>query len=193
MIRLATVADVPAILAIYGPYVETTTHTFEYEVPVLEEFTARFHAISADFPWLVWEEAGRILGYAYGSAPFERAAYQWCGEVSVYLAPEAQGRGIGRRLYEALEKILALQGYQVIYAIVTSENQASLAFHRALGYRTVAELPDCGVKFGRLLGVTYLEKRLKIGEIPSNAPEKFLSIVKNDRKMTKILDIFALS
>ena len=193
MIRLATVGDVPAILAVYGPYVEKTTHTFEYEVPSLTAFTERFQAITEEFPWLVWEEDGRVLGYAYGSAPFERAAYRWCGEVSVYLAPEAQGRGIGRRLYSALEQILAFQGYRVIYAIVTSENEVSLAFHRALGYRKTAELPGCGVKFGRWLGITYLEKRINIGETPSNMPEKFMSIVKDDRKIVKILDILSLS
>ena len=93
MIRLAAHADLPAILAIYAPYVENTTYTFEYDVPTLESFTARFDAITAQFPWLVWEDDGRVLGYAYGSAPFERAAYQWCAEVSIYLAPEIQGKG----------------------------------------------------------------------------------------------------
>lgn len=193
MIRLAAEADLPQILAIYGPFIETTTHTFEYAVPTLEEFTPRFRAITAQFPWLVWEEEGRVLGYTNGSAPYVRAAFSWCAEVSVYLAPEAQGRGVGRRLYTALEKLLVLQGYRVIYAIVTDENEGSLSFHKALGYREIARLPRCGVKFGRWCGVVYLEKRLEIGEIPSNLPESFLSIVNNDRKFAKILDILSLS
>lgn len=193
MIRLASSADVPQILAIYAPYIENTTHTFDCEVPTLEAFADRFRVISARFPWLVWEEEGHILGYAYGSAPFERAAFSWCAEVSVYLAPQAQRRGIGRRLYSALEQLLLLQGYQVIYAIVTDENLPSILFHEALGYRQVAALPGCGVKFGRLCGIVYLEKRLKTGEIPSIMPESFLSIVNNDRKIVKILDILSLS
>ena len=98
MIRIAMQADVAAMLAVYAPYVTDTTYSFEYTVPTLEVFTQRFISISEAFPWLVWEEDGKILGYAYGSLPFERAAYAWCGEVSIYLAPQAQGRGVGRRL-----------------------------------------------------------------------------------------------
>ena len=94
MIRLATHADLPAILSIYAPYVENTTYTFEYDIPTPESFAARFDAITAQFPWLVWEEGGKVLGYAYGSAPFERAAYRWCAEVSIYLTPVILGQGI---------------------------------------------------------------------------------------------------
>ena len=77
MLRIATPADIPAILEIYGPYVLSSTATFEYTVPTLEEFTSRFDTITAQYPWLVWEEAGKILGYAYASAPYTRAAYAW--------------------------------------------------------------------------------------------------------------------
>ena len=193
MIRLATEADIPQILAVYAPYVEHTTHTFEYCVPTQAAFRDRFCAITEKFPWLVWEEDGTVLGYAYGSTLFERTAYQWCAEVSIYLAPQIQGRGVGRRLYTALEQILFFQGYRVLQALVTQENEGSLGFHQALGYRAVAKLPACGVKFGRWLGVTYLEKRTEIGEIPSIPPVSFLSIVNNDRKFLKILDILSLS
>ena len=122
MIRIATEADVAAMLAIYAPYVENTTYTFEYTVPTTEEFIHRFREITQQFPWLVWEQDGVILGYAYGSLPFVRAAYAWAGEVSIYLAPEAQGRGIGRRLYTALEALMEHQGYRILYAIITEEN-----------------------------------------------------------------------
>ena len=147
MIRLATHADIPAILAIYAPYIQHTTYTFEYTVPTAEEFTARFDAITAQFPWLVWEEDGEVLGYAYGSAPFERAAYAWCSEVSIYLSPRIQGNGIGRQLYAVLEEILWRQGYRAIYALITSENTASLAFHARVGSRHSFECKDCGLKF----------------------------------------------
>ena len=141
MIRFATEADIPTILDIYGPYVLNTCYSFEYTVPNLEEFTQRFREITQQFPWLVWEENGKVLGYAYGSAPFSRAAYQWSAESSIYLAPQAQGKGIGRKLYEALEKIMKAQGYRKTYAIITTANEASLAFHKAVGFRFVANMP----------------------------------------------------
>ena len=169
-IRFAREADLPQILAIYAPYVETTTASFEYEAPTLAAFTQRFRAITAQFPWLVWEEDGAILGYAYGSAPFERAAYRWCAEPSIYLAPQAQGKGIGRRLYEALEDILQKQGYCLLYAIITDENEGSLAFHEALGYKRTAHFPRCGYKMGRWLGVVWMEKRLQDLPNPNDFP-----------------------
>ena len=101
-IRIATKTDLPRILQIYGPYVENTTYSFEYTVPSLEAFSRRFDEITAQFPWLVWEEDGVVAGYAYGSAPFHRAAYSWCAEVSIYLAPEFQGTGIGRKSFVIL-------------------------------------------------------------------------------------------
>lgn len=193
MIRIATTADLPAILAIYGPYVLNTTHSFEYTVPTMEAFTQRFADITRKFPWLVWEENGEVLGYAYGSAPFKRAAYAWCCEVSIYLKPEARGRGIGRKLYAALEAILQRQGYRLVYSLITSENTGSLAFHEKVGYETVAVLPGCGLKFGRWLGVIWMQKQMDSGEIPSNPPISWLSVVDNDRKLADILATLSLS
>mgnify|MGYP003304577829 CR=1 FL=1 len=102
MIRFAKETDIPAILNIYAPYIETSTATFEYDVPSGEEFLQRFREITAEFPWLVWEEQGKILGYAYACHPFQRTAYSWCAEPSIYLHPEAQGKGIGRKFFEFL-------------------------------------------------------------------------------------------
>lgn len=180
-IRMATEQDVAQILEIYAPYILGSAATFEYSVPTLEAFTRRFQTITQQFPWLVWEEDGKILGYAYGSAPFERAAFQWCAESSVYLHPDAQGKGIGKALYAQLEKLLTLQGYKKTYAIITTENEASLAFHRAVGYTHTAALPGCGFKFGRWYGVTWMEKPLDPVELPSCAPVPIGAIVKNDR------------
>ena len=193
MIRFATVADIPEILAIYGPYVEHTGYSFEYAVPTAKEMTRRFESYTEQFPWLVWEENGKVLGYAYGSAPFERAAYRWCAEVSVYLAPEIHGRGIGRQLYTALEALLWKQGYQVIYALITTENQASLAFHSSMGYGTVASFPDCGLKFGRWLGVVWMEKRRETVEYPQKFPVSWRAIVENHGNLPDNLDTFTLS
>jgi len=193
MIRIATAADVPQILEIYAPYILTTTHTFEYEVPSEAAFLARFRSITEQFPWLVWEEDGKILGYAYGSAPFERAAFRWVAEDSVYLRPEAAGRGIGKALCTALETILRYPGYRKIYAIITSENSHSLDFHRKLGYRDIAEFENCGFKFGRWLGVTWLDKELQSVELPSKFPDSWQAIMQDGQKIFDILGILSLS
>ena len=173
MIRTATVADVPAILDIYAPYILHSTATFEYDVPCLRSFTQRFLDITKQFPWLVWEEEGEILGYAYASAPYERAAFSWCAEPSVYLRPEARGRGIGKALYGELEDILKAQGYQVLYALITDENLTSIRFHESCGYTQKVLFSDCGYKFGRWLGLIWMEKRLKPVELPNRLPVPF--------------------
>ena len=193
MLRIATEADIPEILEIYGPYILTTTASFEYTVPSREEFLQRFRTITAQFPWLVWEEEGRILGYAYASPPYTRAAYSWCAEPSVYLRPEARGKGIAAKLYDALEQILLLQGYQVLYALITSENAASLRFHEKCGYEVRAEFPDIGYKFGRWLGLFWLEKRLKSVEIPSKMPTSWPVLRQDAQKISNILDTLSLS
>ena len=177
MIRIATPEDVPALLEIYAPYIMTSTATFEYDVPCRKDFLTRFLTITAQYPWLVWEEEGRLLGYAYASAPFTRPAYSWCAEPTIYLRPEARGQEIGRKLYSALEEILKRQGYQVLYALITEENTASLRFHEKLGYRQRVLFPDCGFKFGRWLGLVWMEKRLKPVEIPTSAPVPWHTIV----------------
>lgn len=193
MIRPATERDVPEMLAIYAPYVENTTITFEYDVPCRKEFLQRFLDITRQYPWLVWEEEGRILGYAYAAAPYSRAAYRWCAEPSVYLRPEARGRGIGSRLYRVLEWILDKQGYQILYALITAENTDSIGFHRKSGYITRAEFPDCGFKQGRWLGVIWMEKRLKIVQTPSAFPLPWQSIVQDAKSFSNILDNLSLS
>lgn len=193
MIRIARAADVPSILDIYAPYVRGTTITFEYTVPSPDAFRDRFASITERFPWLVWEERGQILGYAYASLPFERAAYAWCAEPSIYLRQDARGRGIGRRLYAALEALLSRMGYQVSFAVITGENRASLAFHEALGYQKCAEMVKCGMKFGRWLDVIWLEKRLNPVEIPSNFPIAWREFGKDVQKIENILGKMSLS
>jgi phosphinothricin acetyltransferase len=192
MIRIATEADVPQMLAIYAPYILHTTHTFEYDVPTEEDFLQRFRNLTVQFPWLVYEEDGRILGYAYGSAPWERAAYGWCAEDSLYLLPQAQGRGIGSRLLQALERILFYQGYRRIYALITAENTRSIDFHRKNGYILRAELPNSGLKFGRWIGVVWMDKSSDFVEIPSSFPRSWKAIMQDGQTFSDILDILSL-
>ena len=172
---------------------ENTAISFEYTVPSLEDFTRRFLGIVAHFPWLVWEENGSVLGYAYGSLPFERAAYQWCAEASIYLRPEAQGRGIGKALYTVLEELLRLQGYCKVYAIITTANTHSLGFHEAVGYRFTAQMPGCGYKLGQWHGTVWMEKDLNVSPSPENAPVSIETIVKTDRNLSDILAKIPLS
>ena len=192
MLRIACETDVPAILAVYAPYILSSTATFEYDVPTEAEFLQRFRDITAQYPWLVWEEEGRILGYAYASAPYSRAAFQWCAEPTVYLVPEAKGKGIARKLYMALEKLLKIQGYQVLYALITAENVPSIRFHQKCGYSLRGDFPDCGFKFGRWLGLFWLEKRLNSVESPSNPPFPWSLIRQDAQRFSNILDILSL-
>ena len=193
MIRFATERDILEILEIYAPYVLNTAYSFEYTAPTLEEFTERFRSYTQQFPWLDWEEEGCVLGYAYGSRPWGRMAYSWNAEVSIYLAPAVQGRGIGRKLYAVLEEILKMQGYRIIYSVITSDNQGSIAFHKKLGYTFVAEFPGCGHKFGRQLGTIWLEKRMDFVEYPQNLPASYRAVVESDENLCDILDKLSIS
>lgn len=193
MIRVATEADVPAMLDIYAPYILTTTITFEYDVPCRRTFLQRFYDITAQFPWLVWEEDGTILGYAYASAPFSRAAYAWCAEPSIYLAQNARGKGIGKKLYAALEAILSDQGYQVLYALITEENTASVRFHERQNYTFLAKFSNCAYKFNRCLGVIWMEKRLSDVKLPNSYPLPFSKYFQDVQRLCDILDTLSLS
>lgn len=192
-IRLATQKDLPRILEIYGPYILETPYSFEYTVPTLSEFTQRFSRITQQYPWLVWEENGQVLGYAYGSAPFERAAYAWCAEASIYLCPQAQGRGIGKALYRALETLLTMQGYQKLYVLIEGTNAVSLAFHQALGYQQFAVFSDCGYKLGGWHSIVWMEKPLNSVNAPASPPISFPFLVENNEIPATFFDTFSLS
>lgn len=173
--RIATQADVPAMLNIYAPYVRETAYSFEYEVPTLENFESRLTRIGAAFPWLVCEDSanGEILGYAYAAPAFERAAYMWDADLSVYIAPHGHRRGIGRTFYALLEDILGQQGYHNIYALVSSANETSCAFHRALGYDLMCVMPATGFKFGAWYDMNWFHKRLCPPKAPTHTPIPF--------------------
>jgi phosphinothricin acetyltransferase len=143
-IRLAKEEDVDALLAIYAPYVEDTFISFEYEVPSRDEFLERIRIFSADYPYLVCEYAGRVIGYAYASKHRTRTAYQWSVESTVYLQKDFHRKGIARVLYEALFEMLRLQGYFNVYAGISLPNEQSVAFHLALGFEEIGVLKISG-------------------------------------------------
>lgn len=173
MIRAATRADVPAILEIYAPYIRETAITFEYEVPEISDFLARFDRITEKYPWLVWEEDGRILGYAYADQAFARAAYAWDADMSIYLDMDVRGRGIGAKLYGCLEEIMTSYGYHNLYAIITGDNLASVRFHERRGYEHLGTLVKSGWKFGKWYDVYWYGLRLCEAENPGDAPKSF--------------------
>lgn len=185
MIRLARPEDIPAILEIYAPYVRDTAISFEYEVPAPDEFRARFERVAARFPWIVWEEDGRILGYAYGSEAFVRAAYAWDADLSIYLRPDARGRGLGDRLYGCLEELLVRQGYHNLYGIVTEENRRSRRFHARRGYELLGVLKQAGWKLGSWHDVCWYGKRFRAAEAPGGAPEPFAAAPEDLKIMEK--------
>ncbi len=153
--------DISGILTLYKPYIEGTAITFEYAVPSLIEFTHRFHSIISQYPWLVCEIDGVIAGYAYGGPTFERTAFQWDVELSIYLNPLYHKRKIGTALYYCLFDLVYLQGYYNIYGVITSANQISIDLHKALGFTEFAVFKNTGYKLGEWHDVTWLVKPLR--------------------------------
>ena len=148
-LRLATAPDAKGMLAIYAPYIENTSFTFETETPTEEQFANRINTYLEQWPWLVCEEDGKIVGYAYAAKYRERTAYQWCTETSVYIHDDYLKNGIGRALYSALIAILEKQGFRNIYAVINLPNDRSVAFHESLGFTWFANYEKVGYKLGK--------------------------------------------
>jgi phosphinothricin acetyltransferase len=148
-IRLAQPPDAKAILAIYAPYIENTSFTFETEVPTVEEFAQRISNYLQNWPWLVCEVDGKIAGYAYGARYRERTAYQWCTESSVYVHDDYLKMGIATALYKTLFEILKKQGFRNVYAVINLPNDRSVAFHESLGFVHFADYEQVGYKLGK--------------------------------------------
>jgi L-amino acid N-acyltransferase YncA len=160
-IRSATKADALALLAIYGPVVETSATSFETVVPAVTEFTARIERAHAGWQWLVAEQLGQCIGYAYGSAHRERPAYRWSVEVSAYVHPNYHRRGVGRTLYLRLFDELAQKGFCHAYAVITLPNEASVALHRSVGFETIGIFKSVGRKFSQWHDVAWFQRTLR--------------------------------
>lgn len=175
-IRIATKEDAKELLKIYAPYVENTAITFEYEVPSIQEFENRIENVLKKFPYLVAEQDGELIGYAYVSPFKSRAAYQWAVETSIYVKMDAKRQGIGRKLYEKLEVILKKQGIINMNACIASPikedehlTNDSVYFHEKLGYDMVGKFHSCGYKFNQWYDMVWMEKF--IGEHQANQPK----------------------
>ena len=165
-LRFAVEQDAEELLEIYRPYVETTSITFETQVPTVEEFAGRIREILTKFPYLVIEEDGAILGYAYAHPFHERAAYGWTVESSVYVRQDVRHGHIGTLLYQALMERLERQGVRNVCAVVTVPNEPSMAFHARMGFTSAGILPNFGYKLGKWHGVAYLYRHLGPVDVP---------------------------
>lgn len=165
LIRPSTEADLPAITAIYADAVLSGTGTFELEVPDQAEMAQRrADVLARQLPWLVATRAQAVLGYAYAS-PFRlRGAYRYCVEDSVYLHPDAQGRGAATwLLMELMARCQSLGMRQMLAAIGDSQNRGSVALHRRLGFEPAGQLSNVGWKSGRWLDVVFMQRSLGVG------------------------------
>ena len=165
-VRAAAPEDAEQLLEIYTPFVisedsSLSNVSFELAAPDVEEFRQRIQDISKQFPYLVGEVNGQILGYVYCHPYRERLAYQWAVEVTIYLASAGQGKGLGRLLYETMEKLLCLQGVTMAYSCITVGNDHSIKMHEALGYRLIGTFTNSGYKNGQWLDTVWLEKQLQ--------------------------------
>lgn len=164
-IRTASADDAKALLEIYTPYVEKTAITFEYDIPTLQEFENRINRTLKNYPYLVAEQNGELLGYAYTGPFVGRAAYGWSAEVSIYLKETKRKMGIGRRLYDALEQISKAQNILNLNACIGYTEMEdehltnnSMEFHAHMGYTLVGRFHNSGYKFGRWYDMIWMEK-----------------------------------
>lgn len=160
IIRSVTENDAPRLLEIFGPYVEHTAVSFDWEVPSPEAFIEKIHRITLLHPWLAAVKDGIVIGYAYAS-PFKvQAAYCWSVETSIYLDPQYQHQGVGRILYTHLEDILRRQNIVNACACIAYPHPVSIAFHKSMGYEECGHFHCSGYKLGQWQDMIWMEKAL---------------------------------
>mgnify|MGYP002621016368 CR=1 FL=1 len=166
MIRAIEQSDIPQILSIYEYYVLNSAATFETEVPSLEKFTERINDILRTYPYLVYEEDGKIIGYAYASVFRTRVAYRFSTEVSVYVHKDHFGKKIGKALYGELLPILKKMGFHTAIGGLTLPNDASVKLHEHFGFKKAAEFKHSGYKFGKWHNTGFWQ--LMLDDYPTN-------------------------
>ncbi len=179
-VRLVEENDIGPILDIYSYYILNTPITFETIVPSIDEFKNRINSISAIYPWIVYEDNTKVLGYAYASKHRERDAYQWSVDVSVYLDKDFTGKGIGRILYEKLLKMLKHLGYLNAYAGISLPNLASVGLHECFGFKQVAMYQKVGYKNNSWIDVGWWWKNINKTSLNPHKPENILNINRNE-------------
>lgn len=165
-LRTATPLDARSLAKIYEYYVNNTTITFEYEAPDEAEFARRISTKLEGYPYLVAEEDGVPIGYAYASQFRERAAYAWSCELSIYINKNKRGFHIGEKLYGALEELLRAQNFTMLCAGITSPNEPSVAFHKKRGFSHIGTMDRIGFKFGGWHDVMWYVKEISSIDVP---------------------------
>jgi L-amino acid N-acyltransferase YncA len=165
-IRPSTEQDLPAITAVYAHHVLGGTGTFETTPPTQAEMAGRrADVLARGLPYLVAEDGGQVVGFAYCQWFKPRPAYRFSAEDSIYLHPQATGKGLGRRLLGELAAGAQAAGIRKLMAVIgDSGNAASIGVHRALGFSEVGVFKSCGWKFGRWLDIVLMEKFLGEGD-----------------------------
>ena len=185
-LRIAAPGDAPALLAIYTPYVTGSCYTFETEPPTEEEFRERMRGIQRFFPYLVLEENGEILGYAYAHFFHERRAYQWLCETTIYVRQDCHRNGCATKLYNALLRILAAQGFCDAVAVLGCPNLPSERFHEHMGFALEMTYPQAGYKQGAWHDVKYYVKHLTARQEQPGDPVPFSSLGKQWQDVQKL-------
>jgi phosphinothricin acetyltransferase len=162
--------DAAVCAAIYAPHVEGSAVSFEERAPDAGEMAARIERYGASHAWLVAEREGRVVGYAYATAFNERPAYRWSTSVSVYIAEDARGHGIGRALYGALFDRLRERGFRMACAGITLPNEASVGLHESLGFERVGVNREIGWKDGAWRDVGWYQ--LELAPAPAGPPSE---------------------
>jgi L-amino acid N-acyltransferase YncA len=165
LLRAARPADAPALLEIYAPFVRDTAVSFEAQVPSVKEMEQRIAKAQTQWAFIVAQEQGTLLGYAYATQLRERAAYRFSCETSVYLASQAQGRGIASALYRQLIDELQKLGYCNAFAAIALPNTASVKLHETIGFAPCGVFPRAGWKFGQWHDIGWWHKALLLQPI----------------------------
>lgn len=160
MIRKVELKDADEIASIYNHYIENTIITFEEERLSCEDIKKRINIITENYPWMVFEENDRVLGYAYASKFRERSAYRYSTETTVYLNINSVGKGIGTLLYAELLKQIRMLDFKVAYGVIALPNTGSVKLHEKFGFKKVAHLSNAGYKFNKWIDVGYWELSL---------------------------------
>jgi len=162
-LRPARIVDLPQVTDIYAHAVLTSAASYEYDPPSLEEITARFTAITgSNFPYLVAQDDGHILGYAYASHFRTRPAYRFMVEDSIYIAPEHQGRGLGTLLLGELLARCEASGFRQIVAVIgdAANNLPSARLHNIMGFTECGRIRNSGFKFNRWCDTLLMQRAL---------------------------------
>lgn len=160
-IRAVQAEDAAAIVAIYNHYIRESMSTFEEDELSLEQMAERIRTITERYPYIVYEEDGQVVAYAYGNYWRTRSAYRYTAETTVYVDRSAFGRGIGRELYTALLQQLREAGYHVAIGVVSLPNPASEKLHQQMGFKRAGLFTQVGKKFGQWADVAYWELQLQ--------------------------------